>query len=427
VKNEIFSLFLKHEFRVSKKDFTRNRKQPLSTVLLLMMNLLRKSLAIEIDSFVNFVYRKRASPKAFTQSAFVQARKKIKPNVFKKLSQTIIDEFYTDNDEAIKLWKGFRLLAIDGSRITLPNTDELEAIYGQTKNQTQTKIVQARCSVLYDVENNYVIDAVLAPLAKGERTLARPHLQYCQSGDLLIYDRGYPSYEFINEHLTRGLDYLMRIKTTFSQTVIDFEMSKKKSQVVSLFPGKNAKLSDKLYDKNTPIRVRLIRIELSSGQVEILVTSLLETKAYPNKIFKALYAKRWGVETFYDEVKGKMKLEYFSGYSPESILQDFYVTMFVSNIQTLIVGELEEEIAIETQGRKYKYKVNKNLSYGFLKNRILDLFLSEESINVVVSKIKEILKKHLVPIRPDRTFNRDVGKYRKRIKPKVTKNQKDTL
>jgi len=122
-----------------------------------------------------------------------------------------------------------------------------------------------------------------------------------------------------------------------------------------------------------------------------------------------------------------MKLEYFSGYSPESILQDFYVTMFVSNIQTLIVGELEEEIAIETQGRKYKYKVNKNLSYGFLKNRILDLFLSEESINVVVSKIKEILKKHLVPIRPDRTFNRDVGKYRKRIKPKVTKNQKDTL
>jgi len=116
------------------------------------------------------------------------------------------------------------------------------------------------------------------------------------------------------------------------------------------------------------------------------VTSLLETKAYPNKIFKALYAKRWGVETFYDEVKGKMKLEYFSGYSPESILQDFYVTMFVSNIQTLIVGELEEEIAIETQGRKYKYKVNKNLSYGFLKNRILDLFLSEESINVEIGR-----------------------------------------
>ncbi len=68
-----------------------------------MMNLLRKSLAIEIDSFMNFIYRRDASSKAFTQSAFVQARKKIKPDVFKKLSQTIINEFYTANDEAIKL------------------------------------------------------------------------------------------------------------------------------------------------------------------------------------------------------------------------------------------------------------------------------------------------------------------------------------
>lgn len=392
-----------------------------------MMNLLRKSLAIEIDNFVNFISRKSDSPRAFTQSAFVQARKKIKPDVFKKLSQTVVNEFYTGNDEAVKLWEGFRLLAVDGSRITLPITDELEAIYGQTKNQSQTSIVQARCSVLYDVENNYVIDAILAPLAKGERALAKPHLEYCQSSDLLIYDRGYPSYEFINEHLNRGLDYLMRIKVTFSQTVIDFELSNKKSQIVNFFPGKNAKLSGKRYDKKTPIRVRLLRIELPSGQVEILVTSLLDNKTYPNKKFKALYAKRWGVETFYDEIKGKMKLEYFSGYSPESILQDFYATMFVSNIQTLIVGELEDEIALKTKGRKYKYKVNKNLSYGFLKNRILELFLTEESIKVVVLKIKELFKEHLVPIRPNRTFNREVGKYRNRIKPKVTKNQKDTL
>jgi len=161
--------------------------------------------------------------------------------------------------------------------------------------------------------------------------------------------------------------------------------------------------------------------------VEILVTSLINSKTYPNNIFKELYAKRWGVETFYDELKVKLKLEYFSGYSPESILQDFYATMFVSNIQTLIVSELEEEITKETKKRKYKYKVNKNLSYGFLKNRILELFLGEGSTEVAVSELKELFKKHLVPIRPNRSYKRDVGKYRRRIKPKVTKNQRDTL
>ena len=171
----------------------------------------------------------------------------------------------------------------------------------------------------------------------------------------------------------------------------------------------------------------MVRVELPSGQVEILVTSLLNSKTYPNKIFKALYAKRWGVETFYDELKVKLKLEHFSGYSPESILQDFYATMFVSNIQTLIVSELANEVIEQTQKRKYNYKINKNLSYGFLKNRILELFLAEGSTQAAVLEIKELFKKHLVPIRPDRSYGRDVGKYRNRIKPKVTKNQRDAF
>jgi hypothetical protein len=74
-----------------------------------------------------------------------------------------------------------------------------------------------------------------------------------------------------------------------------------------------------------------------------------------------------------------------------------------------------------------QYKVNKNLSYGFLKNRILELFLAEESTDIVVLKLKALFKKHLIPTRPNRTNKREIGKYRNRIKPKVTKNQKDSL
>lgn len=109
---------------------------------------------MEIGNFISFLKPNIGSK--FTKSAFVQARMTVKPEVLKKLSQTLIDEFYTDNDKAIKLWEEFRLLAIDGSRITLPITNELKSIYGDAKNQTTTGIVQARCSVIYDVKNNYV-------------------------------------------------------------------------------------------------------------------------------------------------------------------------------------------------------------------------------------------------------------------------------
>ena len=117
----------------------------------------------------------------FTKSAFVQARKKVKPEVFERLSDLLLNEFYSDNELAIKLWKGFRLLAVDGSRITLPITKELKAIYGESKNQTNTVLVQARCSVIYDVLNKYVLDGSLGALKIGERDLALTHLNIAKT------------------------------------------------------------------------------------------------------------------------------------------------------------------------------------------------------------------------------------------------------
>ena len=106
----------------------------------------------------------------------MQCRNKIHPEVFKDLNNTLINEFYTDNDASIKLWRGFRLLSVDGSRMTLPNTEELRDEYGQTKNQSSSGIVQARVSVLYDVLNKFVLDGKLAPLWVGELTSAIKHL-----------------------------------------------------------------------------------------------------------------------------------------------------------------------------------------------------------------------------------------------------------
>src|SRR5690606_18324145 len=391
-----------------------------------MLNLLRKSLSLEIENFTSLF--RPAKIYGFTKSAFVQARKKVRPEVFEKLSWLLLDEFYTDNQVAVKLWKGFRILAVDASRITLPITKELKVIYGETKNQTNTVLVQARCSVLYDVENKYVLDGILAPLVNGERDLALTHLDHYKENDLIIFDRGYPSYDFIHQHLKRGLNYLMRVKVSFSQLTIDFEKSRKKSLIVEIYPGKNTNVSDKQYTKTSAIKVRLIRVELAKGQVEILMTSLLDSSKYPTSGFKQLYYKRWGVETFYDELKNKLKVEQFSGYSHQSIQQDFKAALLVSNVQTLIVGELEDELKQNSHDKKYDYKINTNVSYGLLKNRIVSLFSNQKTTgDDIVEELKILFKSHLIPIRPNRTFERKSGKYRSRIKPKITKNQKDTL
>jgi hypothetical protein len=381
---------------------------------------------MEIENFIS-LFKNVFDIKAFTKSAFVQYRKKLKPEIFQHLSDVIVQEFYTDNELGVKLWNGFRVFGVDGSVLTLPQTDELRNIYGEQKNQNQSGVVQARVSVLYDVLNNIVIEGILSPLTTGEGKLALEHLLHVNENDLIIYDRGYPSFELIYNHIKQNSNFVIRSKGSFSNITSAFIKRGKSTQIVDIYPGQHNKIIDKEYDKDTSVKVRLVRVELPSGEVELLITSLLDFTIYKTIDFKELYFKRWGIETFYDELKNKLKVENFSGYSNQSILQDFYAALFVSNVQTLIVSELEDEINEHTKETKYKYKVNSNLSYGFLKGRIVTLFFSNNNMDETIDELKTLFKKHLVPIRPNRSFTRNSDKYRTRKKPIVTKNQRDAF
>ena len=394
-----------------------------------MLNFLTRSLSIEIVNFLSFLKRKDIAQETFSKSAFVQARKKIKPEVFKHLNQRIIEEFYKDNSGVLRQFDNLRILAMDGSRLTLPFTKELEEIYGQTKNQTNTYIVQTKACVLYDLLNEICINGVLSSIDTDERTQAKQLLEHCQANDLIIYDRGYPSFELIYEHYQKNLHFLMRMPLDFSQVVKDFVASGKTSQIVEIKPGQKKSFENKPYTKSSTLKIRLLRITLNGGGIEVLATSLLDSKHYGNEVFKEIYFKRWKIETYYDELKNKLKIEEFSGYSNQSILQDFYSTLFVSNIQTLIENEINEEIEkeSETKNIKYQYKINTTLSYGFMKDRILELFFTKNDMNDIINELKELFKKHLIPIRPNRKFERKIGKYRTRTKPIVTKNQKNSL
>ena len=429
LREAIFSDEIILEYRMNKTDFSRRRKQPFGGMLLFMVNFLKKSLVIEIDSFVNFLNSKSnlISVKKFTKSAFVQKRMKINPSVFKYLSQVIIENTYIESNTTIKRFYGFRILSVDGSKLTLPNTEELKEQFGESKNQTNTGVVQARISVLYDVLNSLVLDSEMDKLDTSERTLALKHSIQWKKNDLIIYDRGYPSYDFKYEHIKAGIDYLIRVKTSHSKIVQCFVDSGEKAIVTEIFPQEKHSFIGKDYNKNSPLKVRLVRVDLPSGEVEVLMTSLLDSEKYPTKIFKELYFMRWGIETFYDELKNKLKVGCFTGYSKISILQDFFCAIFISNLQSIIVNDLQEELNIKNHNTKLNYKINGNLSYGFLKNRILELLTKEASLENIFKDLQNLFIQNTIPIRPNRNNKRNVDKYRTRIKPLVLKNQKDAI
>ena len=422
VKHCLSSQGLKETFRRSPSDFTRERKMPFRKVVLFMMNLSRRSLQIDLTGFMRSF---ADGVRDVTGSAFNQNRKKIDPLLFKELMRVLNAEFYTDNDERVLLWEGMRLLAVDGSVLSLPQTRGLEKIYGRSSNQHNTIVVDARCSVLYDVLNKMVIDGALAPFHVGERTLAKQHLPHCGQGDLVIYDRGYPSYALMHASQDRGAQFLIRCTHQFNGQVRAFVASDLRSLVVEMGAGKNAR-PERGTTKDDRITVRMVKVLLDSGETETLLTSLLDEVRYPTALFKDLYHQRWGVERFYNVVKNIVRVEQFTGHTAMVIQQDFYCALFMCNIHSLLVSEAQEELPAMHPDRKLTYKINNNVSFGYMKNEIVRVLI-EEDIESTMESLKDLFLRNTVPIRPGRHFPRNREKYRTRNKPVCPPNSRPAL
>jgi len=82
---------------------------------------------------------------------------------------------------------------------------------------------------------------------------------------------------------------------------------------------------------------------------------------------------------------------------------------------------------LKNQNTKLDYKKNTNLTYGFLKNKVLELLFNEGALEDVFLELQTLFLKNTVPIRPGRSNPRNVGKYRNRISPLVLKNQSDAV
>jgi hypothetical protein len=291
----------------------------------------------------------------------------------------------------------------------------------------------AKASILYDVVNGIAFDAIIAPYRTAERDMAIQHLEKLRlhwtfeklQSTLVIFDRGYPSAPFIIYLLKHGINFLMRCNTKFIKEV-DEAVAKGEEDVIINFDckrsGKAKAELKKLFpdlDEKEKVSIRVIVITLKTGEKEILLTSLLDEKQYPYEIFHELYFTRWGSEENYKFYKFGLEIENFSGKTCQAVEQDFYATVLAANVRALLAIEAKEEITNAEENasripRKYAYAINKNVSMEGLKNEFIMMLLDPKAnIEQFCDRVKNIMKRNLVPIRPGRQFRR-IRKHPKR-------------
>ena len=425
----IASQATKEKYRVSEVDFTRNRKLTFSDLSLCMIRLLRQNIQIELNKYFNGILNSVSNKvHSITSSAFVQSRKKLKPDMFYDLNMLIAEDFYLDNDEQVKLYKGHRLIGVDGSIVNLPVTEETRSVYGTYNNQKKTNdIVLGQGSIMYDLLNEIVLDGKLCAYTTSEISLLRQHIQIIKKNDVLIMDRGYPSFESMYAIQAKEAFFIVRCSSTFSNAIVGFIKSGEKDFLTELKPNKESPFKNLPYNKDTTIKVRMLSIELSSGENEILITSLSDTKPYPYEDFKALYFKRWGIETFYNRFKNIIEVEKFSGTSDQFIQQEFNCALYMCNLQSILTKDAQREANEKYKDRVLEYKINSSLSLCFIREKLIQIFTNQKESDNILDELKTLFIQNVIPVRPGRSNVRDPEKYRKRGKPKQFKNRRTNL
>jgi len=157
---------------------------------------------------------------------------------------------------------------------------------------------------------------------------------------------------------------------------------------------------EKNHAKTLPenLRVRFLQLQLPNGEVEIPATSLLDRKKYPYRLFQKLYYRRWRIETYFQVLKSRLCLDNFSGKSVEAIYQDFYSTLFVSGLETILAEDAQAELA-KRRG-KNKLKVNKALSFHVIKTRVIHLL--DDPPDNLIEEITTLFQVNPTAVRPER-------------------------
>ncbi len=367
-----------------------------------MLNALNGSLQAELNRFFNVIDSTAISTSSVSTAAFCKARKKLSHLAFKELNNDLVNCFYESSK--LNRWKGFRLLAVDGSVTQLPVSKELLSRYGKARSHAGMPSV--RLSQLYDLKNKITIDLQVESHTTGERELALKHLNYAQKGDLIIYDRGYPAVWFYKRHMLRNIDFCMRVTLDSSNIIKEFIESGEDSAIMT-FPciEKSLRRCKKDGIPTASIDLRLVRVELPTGLTEVLITSLMDEIEYPTDLFSDLYRQRWSVEEDYKVMKSRLNIENFSGISVEAVLQDIYAKLLMKNLASVTLYEAHDPTDTSRKNRKYAYKLNFTFAINMLKDNIVRFMMRIATDNLCILLIEKI-SRETNAYRPNRKFAR---------------------
>jgi hypothetical protein len=265
-----------------------------------------------------------------------------------RLPLTMLSEMVRTTGELINnrlskkwLWRGRRVRLIDGTTLTLPDTEANQERYPQQSNQKPglgfpiCRLVGIIC-----LSSGAILNASMGRYqGKGssEQALLRDILDTFESGDVVLGDAFYGTYFLLASLLDRGIDGVFE-QMGVRKRVTDFRKGKQlgtKDHVITL--NKPGKCPDWMSEEDYTAFPESLNIrELSVGG-KILITTLLSPKEISKPVLKALYKRRWEIEVDFRSLKTTMGMETLSCKTPEMNEKEMWVYFLAYNLIRLLM------------------------------------------------------------------------------------------
>ena len=346
------------------QKFRRRLLGPTRTVYLFLLQVLHGNLAISgLHHLVDFT---------FTDSAYCQSRGRLKVELLSGLFAVVTGTLRRAG-EAFGLWHGHRVIHLDATGVSMPDTPALQKRFGQPGNQKKgCGFPVAHVLAMFDAASGFLIDLIVSPLRTHDLAdcpLLHPKLS---AGDVLIGDRGFCSYAHLALLLQRNLHGLFRLN---QRVIVNFRAGRRHEQLcrgrfkrkglprsrwlkklgcwdqrVEWFkPKKCPPWMDPATYRSLPesIRVREFRYRVEQRGFRVrqvtAVTTLLDPERYPADELAKLYLARWQIELNFRHLKITLGMDVLKCKTVNGVLRELLMFGLVYNLVRAVMLQAAEQ------------------------------------------------------------------------------------
>jgi hypothetical protein len=335
------------------------------------------------------------------------ARKRLPENWIKKINLQVVEAIEAQTDHA-DLWLGRKVKIVDGSGISMPDTESNQKHYPQPKGQKPgCGFPVMRIVVMFSLATGAILRVVYNSLKEAERTMFQSLWKWLERGDIVLADRGFCSYAEIWVLGQMGVDSVMRNHQRRKKGVEkkkrlgprDYLVIWQKTENCPEWLQRDIWLS--MPDQLT-LRQIDINVSIKGFRTDriLLVTTLLDPKTFPRKRFEELYLKRWMAELFLRDIKITMGMDVLKCKSPQMIHKELWMYILAYNLIRCIMFKAAKIHGTMPLRISFKGTVDALKQW----TPLLAVCYNDTAVyNSMLSRLLMYIAKDIVPHRPFRT------------------------